>query len=88
MTAMEEARQVQLARLAAAESSALQLEQATGRSQAQLLSRIRGQRDLLMGTAEPVRVKLSPGMTKEQRNRAIVAAAVQHLNDGAEEEAS
>ncbi|MFF4248634.1 hypothetical protein ACFYY2_29775 [Streptomyces sp. NPDC001822] len=78
---MEDARRVQLERLAEAESSALRLEAATGRSRAALLSRIRAQRDLLMGTAEPVRVKLAPGLSREQRNQAIITAAVQHLDE-------
>lgn len=67
---------VELARLDDLESSALQLEAATGRSLARLLARIRSARRSLLGTAEPLRVavQVPAGASAAERRRAVVEA--------------
>lgn len=72
----DEWRAIELARLDELESSALQLEAATGRSRARLLARIRSTRRGLLGTAEPVRVavQVPVGASATERRRAVLEA--------------
>lgn len=72
----DEWRAIELARLDDLESSALQLEAATGHSRARLLARIESVRRGLLGTAEPLRVavQVPAGASAAERRRAVVEA--------------